>query len=364
MSSLLLACPALADWVILADGQRTRVLAFEITDRAVHMTTLTGKRWSVLRSAVDVEETLAANETKTPPEVVRIEPVVPPPPAPPPSPAAPPPETVVELEPAPPRAPEPPPKPPPPPAPPSPETVVALEPAPSRAPVSPLSPSRQHRFSITLNGAVGTHTSAFSDVRRFELFREQARIESLHRQPRAQGYEVGAQYRITGPLAVGGAVQLFRNDREASYVASLPHPFFFERFRELSGTETGLTNEELAVHLDMFVTKTWGDFTFDVFGGPSWFSTRTELLVDVLYGEAFPFDAVELQRTQLRVLENRPRGYNFGASATVRITSIFGLDLEARYSKARATFLVEGAREIELDVGGLRLGAGLRLLFP
>ena len=59
-----------------------------------------------------------------------------------------------------------------------------------------------------------------------------------------------------------------------------------------------------------------------------------------------------------------PRGYNFGASATVRITSIFGLDLEARYSKARATFLVEGAREIELDVGGLRLGAGLRLLFP
>ena len=107
MSSLLLACPALADWVILADGQRTRVLAFEITDRAVHMTTLTGKRWSVLRSAVDVEETLAANETKTPPEVVRIEPVVPPPPAPPPSPAAPPPETVVELEPAPPRAPEP-----------------------------------------------------------------------------------------------------------------------------------------------------------------------------------------------------------------------------------------------------------------
>ena len=147
MSSLLLACPALADWVILADGQRTRVLAFEITDRAVHMTTLTGKRWSVLRSAVDVEE-------------------------------------------------------------------------------------------------------------------------------------------------------------------------------------------------------------------------RTEVLVDVLYGEAFPFDAVELQRTQLRVLENRPRGYNFGASATVRITSIFGLDLEARYSKARATFLVEGAREIELDVGGLRLGAGLRLLFP
>ena len=335
MSSLLLACPALADWVILADGQRTRVLAFEITDRAVHMTTLTGKRWSVLRSAVDVEETLAANETKTPPEVVRIEPVVPPPPAPPPSPAAPPPETVVELE-----------------------------PAPSRAPVSPLSPSRQHRFSITLNGAVGTHTSAFSDVRRFELFREQARIESLHRQPRAQGYEVGAQYRIAGPLAVGGAVQLFRNDREASYVASLPHPFFFERFRELSGTETGLTNEELAVHLDVFVTKTWGDFTFDVFGGPSWFSTRTEVLVDVLYGEAFPFDAVELQRTQLRVLENRPRGYNFGASATVRITSIFGLDLEARYSKARATFLVEGAREIELDVGGLRLGAGLRLLFP
>ena len=172
------------------------------------------------------------------------------------------------------------------------------------------------------------------------------------------------QFRIVGPLAIGATVQRFENDREASYTASLPHPFFFDRFRELSGATSGLTHEETAVHLDVVFTKTWGPLTLDAFGGPSWFETKTEVLVDVLYEEVFPYDEVSFQGVEGRVLESRSIGFNVGASATFRIAGIVGVDFGVRYSKAGSKLFVEEGREIELDAGGLSVGAGLRFFFP
>ncbi len=72
LGSLLAVAPASADWVIFTDGQRTQVQAVEIAERAVHITTQAGKRWSVLRDSVDVAATLAANETQAPLAVVNI----------------------------------------------------------------------------------------------------------------------------------------------------------------------------------------------------------------------------------------------------------------------------------------------------
>lgn len=354
VGSLLAVAPASAEWVIFTDGQRSQVQAVEIAERAVHITTLAGKRWSVLRDIVDVAATLAANETQAPLEVVTI-PVAPPVAAPPETPP-PPPLT------APPAAPPPPPQ----------QTIVERELTPLPAAdtdiaidtIQPSAPSRQYRFSIAINGAQGADTLQFTDTNQFELFKEQAQIESVYSDPRPRGFELGVQYRIAGPIAVGATVQRFASARNASYSASLPHPFFFDRFRELSGAASGLTHEETAVHLDAVVTKTWGPLTLEGFGGPSWFQTKTEVLVGILYEEAFPFDEVLFQGVEGRVLENQPLGYNVGASATFRIASIVGVDFSVRYSEARSKLFIEQGREIELEVGGFRFGAGLRFLFP
>src|SRR3990172_2820868 len=52
---------AFSDWVIFRDGPAASVLAFELTESAVNMVTMTGKRWSVLKSAVDLEKTRHCN---------------------------------------------------------------------------------------------------------------------------------------------------------------------------------------------------------------------------------------------------------------------------------------------------------------
>jgi len=357
--SILAAAPASADWVIFADGQRSEVQAVVVGERAVHLTTLAGKVWSVLRDSVDVAATLAANQTRAPLDVVTI-PEAPPvkalPETPPPGPAPPPPPPPPPATPLPPAPPTPPP-----------QTIVEREltPLPAKDILRPQEPSPRHyRLAITINGVQGTESLSFADTNQFELFKEPAQIETVYRDPRTRGYELGAQFRIVGPLAVGATLQRFENDREASYTASLPHPFFFDRFRELSGAASGLTHEETAIHLDAVVTKTWGPLTLDVFGGPSWFQTKTAVLVDVLYEEVFPYDEVLFQGVEGRVLESRPFGFNVGASATFRIASIVGVDFRVRYSKARSKLFVEEGREIELDAGGLSVGAGLRFFFP
>ena len=349
VSTLLVAATARADWIFFKDGQRVRVQSVSIGERAVQMTTLAGKPWSVLRSAVDVERTRAANAPEPEPReklaVVTIEP--PPPPAPP-LPA------VREPPPAPPAAP--------PPAPPAPPVTPI---APRRSEPMPEPGRTAPRFSISLNGAVGTEAFVLFDVNRFELFKEEARIESRYRERRRpQGLELQAQYRIAGPFAVSGAFERFRSDRDAVFRASLPHPFFFDRFRELSGTESGLTYEENAVHVDAVFTRTWGFFTLDGFAGPSWFQTRTEVLTDVVYDETFPFNDVTFEGVEARIFESRPIGYNAGAGATFRLGGIFGINLRVRYSRARTELVLDDGRAIELEAGGLRLGAGLRFLFP
>lgn len=357
LGTLLAAAPTCADWVVFNDGQRTPVQAVVIAERAVHITTLAGKRWSVLRDTVDVQATLEANATPPPLEVVTV---VEPPPiaAPPPAPPPPiPPRNEVPVQ-TPQGRPAPPPQQ---------QTIVERErtPLPASETTRPPEPTaKQYRFSIALNGVRGNDTVQFADTNQFELFKEQAQIESVYSDPRPQGFELGVNYRIAGPLAIGATVQRFDSDRSASYNASLPHPFFFDRFRELSGTTSGLSRQDLAVHLDAVLTKSWGPMTLEGFGGPSWFQTRTELLVDVLYDEVFPYNDVVFQGVEGRVFESQPLGFNVGASATFRIASVLGVDFGVRYSEARSKLFVDEGREIELDAGGLAFGAGLRFLFP
>ncbi len=349
-----------ADVLILKTGSRTDVRSITVRGRAVIVVTLNGKTWSLLDDAVDLEATRAANEPRqalVPEPAIPMPRVViePEPPVRPVSPQADPPLPEERRE-----------------APaserrrPRPQTVV-LVPQPARAPSPSLVadvPDRRYRVAFFINGAIATSPLEFSEARSFELFKEDAVFTNSYRDPQSQGIELGGSFRIKGPVGIGVSVELFRNDREAIYSALLPHPFFFEQFRELSGSEAGLSHQEQALHLDAVVTAQLGPYvSIDVFGGPSWFRTRTELLVDVRYEELYPYHSVVPLGVESRVFEERPLGYNVGASATFRLAGPFGVDLGVRYSKARLSFSPGDGSTIELDAGGLRAGAGFRLQF-
>ena len=216
-----------------------------------------------------------------------------------------------------------------------------------------------------VNGAVGTSPLEFGESRSYELFKEDALVDHRYQDPTGRGVEIGGLLRVKGPVGVSAAVELYKSDREAAYAAFLPHPFFYERPRELSGIRSDLTHEEQALHLGAVFSTNWGRrFSVDVFGGPSLFFTRTEVLGELLYSEVYPFDGVVPLGVESQVFEDHPWGYNVGASATVRVISRFGLDIGIRFSRARIQLFPTENRAVEFDAGGLRAGAGLRFIFP
>jgi hypothetical protein len=351
-AAMLSATPSSADIVVFKNGSRSEVESVEITARAVLITTLNGKRIAVLRDAVDVEATIEANrkarEKREPPEKPSIE--KPPEPQKPQPPTPPPPR--VEPPAPPPRPPE------------RKEPPAPVYPRPRQEPISETQP-RSHRFALFVNGAAGTSPLEFAETQSYELFKEEALIDHRYQDPKGRGLEIGGLMRVKGPLGVSAAVELFKNDREAAYAALLPHPFFYEQPRSLLGVRSDLTHEEQALHLGAVLSTNWGRrFSVDFFGGPSLFFTRTEVLGELLYSEVYPYDDVVPLGAESRTFEDRPWGYNVGASATLRVVSRFGLDIGIRYSRARIQLTPAENRIIEFDAGGLRAGAGLRFLFP
>jgi hypothetical protein len=351
-----------AEWLVLRDGQRSEVQSIEVVGRSVRVVTLAGKTWALLADVVDLEATRRANVALVPQRNAETASV---PRRPGPSPAP--------LRPSKPQPSEPPEASPPPALPPpapATRTPRRAEPPPPRPPVVRLEsprpePAIDHRFAFFVNGVAGTTGLELTDARRFDLFREEATLESLYRDPEPRGYEVGALVLMRPRFGVTASAELFDNPRRASFVASLPHPFFYDRAREVTGSFPNVDHVERVFHLGPVLSLSMGHrFSIDLFGGPSLFWSRSELLTDVGYDEVFPFDDVVPTGPVFEVFENQSWGYHAGASASLRIIGIFGVDLVARYSHARVRMEPGGERELTFDAGGFRLGAGIRLLIP
>jgi hypothetical protein len=144
----------------------------------------------------------------------------------------------------------------------------------------------------------------------------------------------------------------------------LPHPFFYDRLRELSG-EQPLSRSERALHLDPVLSLHFGPrLSVDAFSGVSLFFTETELLDEILYEEVFPYDSLVSKGTTLRRMVARPLGYNLGVSTTLRLLGVLGMNFGLRYSRAEVPLDLAEGRETHFDIGGLRFGAGLSILIP
>ncbi|HXV65005.1 MAG TPA: hypothetical protein VEK15_30200 [Vicinamibacteria bacterium] len=345
---VLVGCARLAsgDWLVLADGSRTEVRRVEVLERSVRVTTLSGQTWIVLKTAVDVGATSRANEI--PP--AEVEPV---------------------MEPV--RPPSPRPEPPLPPTTPAPTPLRRTSPPsdwqppapPASSATAPREPEHPHRVAVFVNAATGRPRGSFSESRSFELFSETASVDTLYENGPTRGAEVGAVVRLSGPIAVSASFDFFENEASARYRALLPHPFFYEQFRELSETRSGLVHREQAFHIGPVVSMNLGRrLSLDLYGGASKFFVEADVLDDVLYAEAFPFESVVSQGSILRRLDAHPWGYHVGASSTVRLVGFLGVDVTLRYSRADFVLLDSASQEIRYEAGGLRVGTGLRFLFP
>lgn len=242
-------------------------------------------------------------------------------------------------------------------------SIVALLIASGASAHQPPPTGEEDRIRILVNGLYNPTDIGFSEDSTFTSFLEEGRSTRNYEGGKGFVFEAGAIVEIRDGLGVMGSFELYQSDFDGVFEESLPHPLYFERFRAVGGELQGLEYSETAVHVDAVYTRRFEKVTLDVFGGPSFFFTNTEILDSVTTTSEYPFDEASVSSTSTSTLDDNPIGFNAGGSLTWQLTDIVGVAFQGRYSHATIGIAREGGEEIALDAGGFRVGGGIRLSF-
>src|SRR6185295_10040944 len=97
---------------------------------------------------------------------------------------------------------------------------------------------------IFLNGLYNVSSLKYSDSRTFTEFTEQATLDTEYEAKSAFGFEGGLQFNFIKHLGLAASFATVSRDASGSYTASLPHPLYLNRPREVSGEATSLEYKE------------------------------------------------------------------------------------------------------------------------
>lgn len=225
----------------------------------------------------------------------------------------------------------------------------------------------QERFRLSANlGQQATSTTVTQETA-FDRYFEQGSYTFERTVPTALIYDFGGSVRLWRSLHAGAAVSIFDTSGSGTVTARVPHPLQFNKPRTTTGDIANAGRQETGTHI-MFgwSIPAANGLDFLLFAGPSFFSTE-ELLVKslplTLDNEVFPFDELPFPGAETETLRENGVGYNVGVDMTWRFARHFGLGLLLRYSNGKEGFEPTGSQPVEVTMGGLNAGGGLRLVF-
>jgi hypothetical protein len=220
------------------------------------------------------------------------------------------------------------------------------------------------RVLISVNGAFQATTNDFSDRFEFERYLETGSTEVDYPVQGGFAFDAGAGYRFWKNLAAGVAVSHFTRDDVAGTTSSVPHPFFFNQPREVTGDATGVKRSETAVHIQaMYLVNPGGRLRLVLSGGPSFFTLEQDLVTDVTITETFPYDTAAFGSAQKSRKKGSAAAFNVGADVMWMLNRTFGVGGLVRFSRASVDLDAPPNRTISVDAGGVYAGGGIRILF-
>jgi len=229
-----------------------------------------------------------------------------------------------------------------------------------RPPAHPLT----QRGLFSVNGGLQTTSSAFAGTSAFTTFIESGSITSRYDRDQPFVFDVSAAAGAWRSLGVGVAVSYTSKPVGGAVEAQVPHPFFFDRMRTVTGTTPDLTREEIALHLDgRWVVRLTRAASMTLFGGPSYFKVTQGLVTDIKVAEEYPYDTAEFESVTIADSDQSKWGFNAGFDVTHRLAGTVGVGVVGRYSRASFKFPIVADDTANIDAGGFQLGAGLRIEF-
>jgi hypothetical protein len=224
-------------------------------------------------------------------------------------------------------------------------------------------PEWEGRMLVGASGGVQATSTDFADRFTIERHAETGTLDADYEVRRAASFDGSVAVRLWRRLGAGVAVSRFEDSIDVPLAARVPHPFFFDRHRSVEGIAGGLRRTETGIHLQaMFLLPVARHLNFVLSGGPSVFVVEQRLVSDIVYTEEYPYDVATFGGGAAQTVQEHAFGFNAGLDAIVPIARHLGVAGGLRFARAAVTLPSVGD-PVDVDAGGLQLGAGLRVFF-
>lgn len=220
------------------------------------------------------------------------------------------------------------------------------------------------RAFISFNGSMQISGNDFQDGAAFTEHAEEGRLRNDYSVPGGPSLDIAAGARVWKQLSLGIAVARFSRSTPVAVNASVPHPLFFDRHRTVTADVTGLSREELAVHLraaGVLAPNTRVQVV--LFGGPTFFQVSQGVVTDIVYTETYPFDTATFVRGVTSSRKTSTIGFNAGADVAYFFTPQLGVGAVFQFSRANVDVEAAAGATRRIAVGGVQTGGGLRVRF-
>jgi hypothetical protein len=235
-----------------------------------------------------------------------------------------------------------------------PETPQPPVAAPSPATRPSTSPSPSRGF-VTIGVGAQIASSDFSESHSEPLNGEQKTWTANYSVESGVEFEIGAGWRIWQNLFAGATYSRFHNSRKADVTAEIPHPFFFEQSRHISGESGALDHDENGGHISLtWIAPVGRRLEVAVFGGPSIINVSRQLVKDVEYGDSYPYDTATFSQATVERASNTSLGAHGGLDVTWLLNRQVGVGGLVRYSRANVDLKTPAGGSISFDAGGLQ----------
>ena len=222
----------------------------------------------------------------------------------------------------------------------------------------------QPRVTLAVNGGYQSTTTEFDDSFTFPLHQETATVRTTYPIDAAALFDASGAVRLWRGLGAGVGYSRFSKDGTVGVEASLPHPFFLQRNREISGESGDMLREEHGLHaFAQYALPPFSRLHVVLFGGPSIFDITQSIANGVNFTEEYPYDTATFVGVDSRRVKGTATGFNAGADVRWMFSNAVGVGVLLRVARAQVDLDADDNRTITVDAGGAQFGVGLRLAF-
>ncbi len=234
--------------------------------------------------------------------------------------------------------------------------------APAPRPAPPRRPAINERVFFSAGVLFQVTSNDFTDTATVRRNAENGQLETAYDVGGGLAFDVSGSYLVWKNLAVGVGLTLFSATTTTTIDAQVPHPFFFNQPRTVTGEIDG-DRSETAVHIQArWLVPINNKMTFTIFGGPSFFKLEQDIVSDFEYSESYPFDTATFTRAVAASQSESAIGVNVGGDVAYFFSPNVGVGGTAQYSGATVEMtLPSGTGDVK--AGGFQVGGGIRLRF-